>query len=446
MILSLPKRQTEAIDWQEHVPFAFWLMEMMVPCTVVELGVFRGDSLCAFSQAAAELGHSCEIFGVDNWTGDEHVGQYGSKVYEDLKLYVDTTYPRLTRLIKSDFSDAVDLFEDASIDLLHIDGCHYYDNVKNDFETWLPKVSERGVVLFHDTHKIDDKFGVWKLWKEVTSEYDGFAFPHGNGLGVLLVGKEIDRDIFTPFEEKETSVFAIDLFSRLGAYVSTQIRMTYMKNLVADLCKQSAENESSWRVESEKIEQIFQTMGRLETAVGELGAKANQEYSLHFEKVQKDIGELGAKLDGLQVSLGDSSNSFLEGMGKANTALTEEIHSQNRSFADTVRDDLGRLINIVQERTYTQEALMNLTAPNIDKEALVRDVQAAVTDANILFAKELSDQHKSFAQYVSDNVFAQVSAMAARQEAFVTELPFFLAEKLSATASTVSADDVDEES
>src|SRR5207247_1600904 len=35
------------------------------------------------------------------------------------------------------------------------------------------------------------KFGVWRLWEELSTQYPGVAFPHGYGLGVLAVGQDV---------------------------------------------------------------------------------------------------------------------------------------------------------------------------------------------------------------------------------------------------------------
>lgn len=39
-----PARLSKAIDWHGHLSFAAWLMELVRPEILVELGVFRGDS------------------------------------------------------------------------------------------------------------------------------------------------------------------------------------------------------------------------------------------------------------------------------------------------------------------------------------------------------------------------------------------------------------------
>jgi hypothetical protein len=83
------------------------------------------------------------------------------------------------------FADALNHFDNESIDLLHIDGLHTYDAVKEDFTTWYPKVKPGGVILFHDVYARMMDFGAWKYWQEIAKEYPSFEFRHGFGLGVL---------------------------------------------------------------------------------------------------------------------------------------------------------------------------------------------------------------------------------------------------------------------
>lgn len=183
-----PLYLTKSIDWHGHLNFVFSLIEVCKPRKIIELGVFRGDSLSAISQACRELGlTNTEVVGVDTWAGDITTGTYGEEVYDVVKDHFDTTYPS-TILIRSLFSEALAKVDDSTVDILHIDGLHTYDAVTEDFTTWLPKLSVSGVVLFHDISVMNADFGVYKFWSEVKDSYPSFSFDHSNGLGVLLVG------------------------------------------------------------------------------------------------------------------------------------------------------------------------------------------------------------------------------------------------------------------
>ncbi|WP_416423026.1 class I SAM-dependent methyltransferase [Pseudomonas sp. App30] len=185
-----PKRLTEIISWHEHIPFAFWLISKVQPSVFVELGVHKGDSYSAFCQAVEAFQLPTACYGVDTWKGEEHAGHYSEQVYEEFSAYHAEHYAGFSRLIRTTFDDALQYFEDGSVDLLHIDGRHGYEDVKYDFESWRPKLSDRAVVLFHDINVKEREFGVWKFFAELEETYPGktFSFLHCNGLGVLVYG------------------------------------------------------------------------------------------------------------------------------------------------------------------------------------------------------------------------------------------------------------------
>ncbi len=142
------------------------------------------------SQSADELGLECLLHGVDTWEGEKHAGHYDDSVWNDVSSYARTHYPDRVKLHRCFFDDALKSFADGSVDLLHIDGLHTFDAVKHDFETWLPKLSRRGIVLFHDIAEQREDFGVYILWDELKQRYPHVDFHHSHGLGVLFVGPD----------------------------------------------------------------------------------------------------------------------------------------------------------------------------------------------------------------------------------------------------------------
>ena len=171
--------------WLEHIPFAFWLVESLRPRKIVELGTHYGSSYFSFCQAVTKLDLETLCFAVDTWGGDEHAGLYGEEVYGQVSEYNQQHYSSFSTLIRSTFDQALAHFPQGSIDLLHIDGLHTLDAVRHDFESWLPKLSDRAVVIMHDTNVRERGFGVFQLLDELKQQYPHFEFAHGHGLGVI---------------------------------------------------------------------------------------------------------------------------------------------------------------------------------------------------------------------------------------------------------------------
>jgi hypothetical protein len=207
--------------WLEHAPFCFWLVGAARPRTFVELGTYRGFSYFAFCQAVQQQGIETTCRAIDTWKGDEHTGFYGEEVFSEVQAYHNSIYSSFSQLIRSRFADAVNYFADESIDILHIDGRHFYMDVKTDFETWVPKLSDRAIVLFHDIDVREREFGVWRFWKELHSHYPSFAFHHGSGLGVLAFGSQIPEKAKPLFLASSETVNHIrQTYARLGVAIS----------------------------------------------------------------------------------------------------------------------------------------------------------------------------------------------------------------------------------
>ncbi len=193
-------------------------MGALRPLVLVELGTHAGVSYTAFCEAVRQCGLATRAYAVDAWTGDEHAGFYDDSVYHDFRRFHDQRYLAFSALLRMRFDAAVDRFEDGSIDLLHIDGLHTLDAVRHDWQTWLPKLSPRAVVLFHDTAEHQPGFGVWQLWRDLSERHPSFEFPHGHGLGVLCPGPQAPAAIRALTDERSPAAIAAirERFAALG--------------------------------------------------------------------------------------------------------------------------------------------------------------------------------------------------------------------------------------
>lgn len=173
--------------WEGHRAFAYDLFRFIKPRTVVELGSMYGCSLFSFCQSVKDNGIECTIHAVDRWAGDIGAPDPGEKVLEMVQTIQHEYYAEVDlNLMPMLFSQAATQFPDNSIDLLHIDGGHRFEDVQEDFETWLPKLRENGLILFHDVFSPIDQ-GSCEHWRYIKEHYTThFEFPHSCGLGILF--------------------------------------------------------------------------------------------------------------------------------------------------------------------------------------------------------------------------------------------------------------------
>jgi hypothetical protein len=171
--------------WVDHMPFAYDIVECLRPRVIVELGTYNGLSFFTFCQSMQEHNIEGLCYAVDTWEGDEHTGGYDTSIIDGVRSHAREHYRGFTYLLQMYFNEALQHFDSDSIDLLHIDGLHTYDAVKEDFSNWYPKVKPGGIILFHDIEARIKDYGVWKLWSELQAEHETFHFKHGFGLGVL---------------------------------------------------------------------------------------------------------------------------------------------------------------------------------------------------------------------------------------------------------------------
>ena len=302
--MTEPRHLVQPSAWAGHIPFAMWLISVLRPKTFVELGTYTGNSYLSFCQAVEQEQTGTICYAVDTWKGDKHGGFYDEGIFELIKAAHDPFYSTFSSLMRMTFDEAVEKFEDHTIDLLHIDGLHTYEAVKHDFETWFPKLSNNAVVLFHDINVFRDDFGAHWFWYETNKYYPHFSFTHCNGLGVLLVGKNRNDILLSLCEDnqyaheknKEKKIFQC-LGRRLEQFLESKLlesqteeKINLLKKENKILIEQLKDESKSNNIRINKLHKenkiIKDNQLSLENKIHEL-AISNQHQSDELEKYEK---------------------------------------------------------------------------------------------------------------------------------------------------------------
>jgi MMP 1-O-methyltransferase len=143
-ITELRKRLDELPGWLTAEE-GETLYRLAKACTgrgvIVEIGSWRGKSTTCLG-LGSKAGNQVPVFAVDPHS--EHTfGDFSRNMEEAGLTDLVTPVPGRSQELAEGF--------DEPIELLFIDGAHQYELVNEDFDRWVPKVVEGGVVAMHDT-------------------------------------------------------------------------------------------------------------------------------------------------------------------------------------------------------------------------------------------------------------------------------------------------------
>jgi hypothetical protein len=156
------------------------------PEKYVEIGAWKGKSICYAAVEIINSGKNITIDSVDTWEGSP--GE--SVIMNDKSIKNNTLYNEFIKNIepvkhivtpvKMPSVEAAKLYEDKSLFFVFIDGSHLYESVKEDILAWLPKVKSGGFIGGHDIDQTEEFNGVRKAVDEI--------FPNKNDIEIFNVG------------------------------------------------------------------------------------------------------------------------------------------------------------------------------------------------------------------------------------------------------------------
>jgi hypothetical protein len=364
-----PERIVESA-WLQHAPFAYWLTEALAPRVVVELGAHLGFSYFTFCEASDRAGLDNKLYAVDTWAGDAQAGFYGEDVFAGVEAYNAKRFAGRSTLLRMRFDDALGRFSDGSIDLLHIDGAHGYDDVRGDFEAWLPKLTPRGVVLLHDVAVEREGFGVARFWNEVRTRHPHFSFQHGFGLGVLGTGPDVPEAVGRLFALDPGSPEADlvrDAYARLGRGVQLEHDLRFGAR-VFQLRQTALETENARLRRAVPVEPGTDTKPTPgEAAVAALSQRLDSLSNQNGAALSAAVGFLDSlmrRLDQSDVLL-TREHERCEALGATVAGLRSELADAARRQAEAEAASAG-LADKLREAEWT---IARLTADLVDVEA-----------------------------------------------------------------------------
>ena len=391
--------------WTGHKRFAYDYMRFMEPSVVVELGSYYGCSAFSFLQAIKDGELKTSFYAIDTWAGDDYTqNDYKEDIYGAYKSINDKCFSETdSTMLRMTFDEACPEFEEKSIDLLHIDGSHSYEDVKHDYLTWKDKVKDNGVIFFHDVGEdllFGEKMGSHIFWEELKKEMPfTMEFGFSNGLGILFKNEE-EYLLIKNAMSKEVYQSYINLQDTIN---KDELRKGYFS--VRDLEKYNSDLKEQIEILNSHLEKYSEDTNAKQSYIDHLVNEkdvAIAEKEKDFSNLQQEFDNLKKYAEGKETYAAeletqiDSLKAFADEKEKyaleleAEKAELSKFADEKNSYAENLVAKLAELNNFAEEKsTYVRE---------LEKQ-LVELKTYAEGKAN--YVSELEKQIKDLSEFAS---------------------------------------------
>src|ERR1700674_2037389 len=169
-----------------YLPLLYDLVASKKPKSIVALGFAEGETFFTFCQAVREQNGECRCAA---WRR-EHGGEPAEDdlAWRKGKDYGEEFYGDFARFFEGSAEEAVNQFEDGSIDLLFLDDFDSGDEIRADLSAWEAKLAPKGLVLVHGIvlKRTDSPGDAWREWAGARPSVE---LPDGIGLGITFYSK-----------------------------------------------------------------------------------------------------------------------------------------------------------------------------------------------------------------------------------------------------------------
>jgi predicted O-methyltransferase YrrM len=160
------------------------LFELARACTgrgaIVEIGSWKGKSTICLA-LGSKHGARVPVYAID---------PHSPQTFGEFKRNVERAgVGDLVTPVRGRSQTVVETFEEP-IELLWIDGSHKYHLVKEDFEKWVPKVVEGGIVAMHDTTLMEGPRRVATAYIIRSRSFSGVRFV----VGGTTIGRKVAQN------------------------------------------------------------------------------------------------------------------------------------------------------------------------------------------------------------------------------------------------------------